>query len=304
MNRRAFLEIGSSAALRTVLRRAHTLPPLRAELTAGELNAYLRSLLDVPEPSVDRIVLGDADALVTKIGTCWMPYWDTLREAVRQDVSTMVVHEPTFYTHWDLDKQEGDYYDAPLAARAAYLETVAQKRAWIEENGLTIIRCHDVIDRLPEIGVPYAFAQALGFTDAQRVAEDGYHHVYRVEPRTALDVTRDLAAQMKKLGQDGVAFYGDSERTVRTVGIGTGYASDPMQYMDLAPDLFVAIADPIRTWIQTVYAADTGHPLVVIDHGTSETSAMRLLADLLQKTLPETDVVHFEQGCGYRWVTA
>lgn len=301
MNRRVFVALSSSAALGALARRFAAAPP--EDLTAGALSEYLRGLLDVPKPSVDRVVLGDPDAPVTKIGTCWLPYWSTLRAAAEAGVSTMVVHEPTFYTHWDLDETEADYHSAPPAAKTAYTEAVTEKRAWIEDNGLTIIRCHDVIDRLPEIGVPYAFAQALGFSDAQRVVEDGYHHVYQIEPQPALVVTRRLAAQMKKLNQDGVAFYGDPERRVETVGIGTGYASDPMQYMDLSPDLFVAIADPIRTWIQTVYAEDTGHPLVVVDHGTSEESAMKLLADLLREAFPGVAVQHFAQGCGYRWIS-
>ena len=49
------------------------------ELKAIDVNDYLRSLCDVKEPSVDRIIIGDPNTRVTKIGTCWMPYWKTLK---------------------------------------------------------------------------------------------------------------------------------------------------------------------------------------------------------------------------------
>ena len=43
---------------------------------------YLRSLAEVPEHTVNRIVFGQPDAEITKDGTCWLPYWKTCREAV------------------------------------------------------------------------------------------------------------------------------------------------------------------------------------------------------------------------------
>lgn len=58
-------------------------------LTVNDLNSYLRSLHQVRENSVDRIIIGNPDARVTKIGTCWMPYWKTLKEAVAMGVNTL-----------------------------------------------------------------------------------------------------------------------------------------------------------------------------------------------------------------------
>ena len=46
-------------------------------LTAQKVNDYLRSLIDVNEPSVDRIIIGDQETKVKKIGTAWMPSWET-----------------------------------------------------------------------------------------------------------------------------------------------------------------------------------------------------------------------------------
>jgi hypothetical protein len=120
--------------------------------TAGELNAFLRSLVEVDEPSVDRIVIGDPETEIKKIGTCWLPGWNTLKLAAQQGVNVMVVHEPTFYTHWDLDDTTNDFYRAPDPARKQYIELLEKKKKWILDNGMVIIRCHDVLDKIGRSG--------------------------------------------------------------------------------------------------------------------------------------------------------
>ena len=104
-------------------------------VTAEDLNRYLRSLVEVNEPSVDKVIVGDPDTKISKIGTAWMPYWSTLKEARSLGVNTLVVHEPTFYTHRDLEETTNDYLSAPSPAKELYAEQVAYKKKWIEEEG-------------------------------------------------------------------------------------------------------------------------------------------------------------------------
>ncbi len=129
----------------------------KKNLAASDVNHYLRSLCEVSEPSVDRIIIGDPDTRVTKIGTAWMPYWSTCREAVEKGVNVLVVHEPTFYGHWDLSNNPWKVADSPSAGQREMQETIDEKIDWITKNGLVIIRCHDVWDKIPDIGIPYAF---------------------------------------------------------------------------------------------------------------------------------------------------
>jgi hypothetical protein len=273
-------------------------------MKAKDLNAYLRSLIAVEEPSVDRVVFGDPETVVARIGTAWMPYAKTCREAVAAGVNVLVVHEPAFYTHWDLDERERDFYAAPEPGRKGFLEARDRKREWMERNGLVIIRCHDVLDRLPDIGIPHAFGRLLSFEAKDLLRSKRFYDVFSVEPAPAEAVARRLAGRLRSVGQPGVAFYGDPHRVVRSVGLGTGCICDPLESMDLAPDLFVGIDDTIRTWVQTTWAEDTGRPLVVVNHGASEEAGVRALSEHLQKAFPEHGVLHFAQGCGYRWVTS
>jgi len=100
-------------------------------IKAKDIAAYLRSIVPVTEPSVDRIIIGDPEIEVRSIGTAWLPDWDTCRRAVRDGVNLLVVHEPTFYTHWDLDEKSGDFYAARPAGKEAYLRAIEAVKKWI-----------------------------------------------------------------------------------------------------------------------------------------------------------------------------
>lgn len=313
MERRRFIHLAGLASAGALVSKEGAKPlPQQVDLahTAGgetlkarDVAARLRSLADVTAPSVDRIVIGDPETDVANIGTAWLPYWETCRQAVRDGVNTLVVHEPTFYTHWDLDEKSGDFYAAPAAGREAYLKAVREKKDWIQANKLVVIRCHDVLDKVDGFGVPHAFGRLLGFTEGDIIRSRPFYNVYRTEPKPAVEIARSIALKLAEVRQPGVAFYGDKNRMVDSVGIGTGCFSDPIEFMDLAPGLFIAIDDVVRTWTQTVFARDTGHPLVVINHGTSEEAGVRMLSEHLAKTYPERKVIHYAQGCGYEWVT-
>jgi putative NIF3 family GTP cyclohydrolase 1 type 2 len=310
MDRRHFINsIGTLAISYTFLNQAHAKSEKRSMKsskisTAGDLNSYLRSLCDVKEPSVDRIIFGNSDTKIKKVGTAWMPYWKTCRQAVNMGINVLIVHEPTFYSHWDLQAKNTDYFLGSDVAKKSYLRLIDNKKQWLEDRQLVIIRCHDVLDKISQFGIPYAFGIALGFSNQDIATSQPYYNVYRIEPKTAIDVAQQIAAKLNHFNQPGVAFYGDEQRLVSTVGLGTGCICNPLQFMDLKPDFFIAIDDSVNTWVQTTYAEDSGHPLVVINHGTSEENGMRLLNKHLQESLQPIEFIHLNQGCGYRWITA
>jgi putative NIF3 family GTP cyclohydrolase 1 type 2 len=303
MERRDFIRKSGSAALGMGMLHPRFFAPIRNDtMTAAALNAYLRSLVEVDEPSVDKIIIGDPETVIEKVGTAWMPYWSTLKEARKQGINTMVVHEPTFYTHRDLEESQWDWHSAPGPARKLYQEQVEEKKAWILKNEMVVIRCHDVLDKIRGYGIPFAFGRGLGLKEEDIIRSRTYYNVYRTEPQPAGEVARMIASRLKSVGQPGVAFYGDPDYTVRSVGLGTGCICDPMNYMDLEMDLAIAIDDSISTWIQTTYAEDTGKPLVVVNHGTTEEFGMRELSERLDQSLESQQVVHFPQGCSYQWI--
>lgn len=274
-----------------------------AGMTAAELQKFLISLTLLKPGTVDRFIIGDPETKIKKAGTCWMSDWKTCKKAVESGVNVLVTHEPTFYTHRDLDEKEGDYFASPSFTKELYLEQVEKKKKWINENGLVIIRNHDTMDALGDKGIPFALGNFLGFKNEDIIASRTYYNVYKVKSQTASGYAGKVAARLSEIGQPGVAFYGDPERVISSVGVGTGCICDPMEFADMKPDIFISIDDVVRTWTQTAFAADTGNPLIVINHGTSEEMGMRSLNQIIRQQFPDLEVIHFNQGCTYKWIT-
>lgn len=274
------------------------------ELTVTQLQSFLTSMVNLKPDTVDKIIIGDADTKVRKIGTCWMSTWEACKKAVASGVNVLITHEPTFYTHRDLGEVPGFLKKNPEYTKTQYLTQIEKKKKWIDDNGLVIIRNHDTLDALPGKGIPFAFGQFLGFKNSDIIASKTYYNVYKFNKQSASSFAKTLAIKLRELGQPGIAFYGDQSREVSSVGIGTGWICDPMDYAELKPDVFVAIDDVIRTHVQTVYAEDSGHPLIVINHGVSEEMGMRSLNQIIKEKYPDIEVLHFSQGCTYDWITA
>lgn len=278
-------------------------PSAARTITASELNRWLRSLQSVPEPSVDRVIAGDPSTPVRGIAVVWMPTWAALREAEVRGCNVVVAHEPTFFSHHDLDGFEPANGSISPAARAAMIPTRDAKLRWIQDHGMVVIRCHDVLDLLAG-GVVDSMIRELGFQDADVLVREPYYRVVKIEPaKRAAELGQALAKRFARLGQPGVAFYGDPDRLVRRLGLGTGYACEPWRFVELGADMGVSIDDRIKTWIESEWADDSGFPMVVIHHGTSEESGVRRLKEIIAQAYPGTPVHLIPQGFRARWLT-
>lgn len=277
-------------------------------MTALELHRWLRALHAVPEPSVDRVVVGREDTLVRGVAVVWMPTWAALHEAAAKGANVVIAHEPTFYTHHDLAGFEAAFAELPTVTREAVAKTRDDKRRWIEEHGMVVIRCHDVLDAMPG-GVVDALVKGLarevGFAAGDMTEPAPRYRVVRLEePTRAGEVARKLAKALGKIGQPGVAFYGEAERVVRSLGLGTGYGNDPWKHFAHGAEMALAVDDRIKSWTEPVWAEDSGYPVVVVNHGTSEEWGVRRLAELVAAAHPTVRVELIAQGCGYRWISA
>lgn len=271
-------------------------------MTALELNGWLRSLHRVSEPSVDRVIVGAPETRVQGIAVMWMPTWSALREAAAQGLNIAIVHEPTFFTHHDFDGFDEAFAHVPPIARTALEATREAKRRWIEEQDMVVIRCHDVLDAMTG-GVVDSLAAGLGFSAADVICSWQQYRVVRLASAApAREVAQRLADAFATLGQPGVGFYGDPHRTVRTLGLGTGYGCEPWRFVELGADMGLTINDRIKTWTEGEWADDSGYPLAVIDHGTSEEWGVRRLAAIVTEAFPTLPVKLIAQGSSYRWM--
>lgn len=235
------------------------------------------------------MIYGDPAQQVAAVATCFMPYSETIEQAHAIGANVMVVHEPTFYEHLDLDGVP------PVPGDA-----VAAKRALLDRTGITIIRCHDVWDwhHLSE-GTFASWARFLGL-ELTRTGADLY--LCDVTPQKAIDFAQHVACRVRELGQGTVRFYGDAERKiwrVRTWG-------DVFRRDADGGDLVITYDDHsnIRAWIGSEWARDTGAPVVVVNHGVLEEPGVASMTAHLQRAFPAVKFTHLKQGCVYREVTA
>ncbi|MBS1708160.1 MAG: Nif3-like dinuclear metal center hexameric protein [Armatimonadetes bacterium] len=264
-------------------------------MTGRELSEALHALWPHVDraKTVDAVIAGDADQEINGVAVCWMPYSQALREAASRGVNTVVTHEPTFYDHHELTN---------ASAHSRYLAAKEEKLALIADLGLTILRCHDVWDAIPGVGVPFEWGKFLGLEHL--VASERYLNLYRVELQTALAFAQYLAKKTESAGQKTVEFYGDPDRIIETVGVGTGCCSEAMSLYDFGADLAVTVDDIARAWVIGEYCHDTGSPLIVVNHGVSEDCAMESLCEHVKQLVPDVPVLRIKQGASYREVTA
>jgi putative NIF3 family GTP cyclohydrolase 1 type 2 len=279
-----------------------TPPAVSTPLRARELNAWLRALHPVPEPSVDRIIVGDPETIVRGIAVVWTPSWDALRDALAAGCNVVVAHEPTFFSHLDLDGFEEHAGQVSASARAAMVPTRDAKLKWLQENKLVVIRSHDVVDQMPD-GVPDALVKHLGFSERDVLVKKNPYRLIRISPAVpAEQLAKRLAKSFATIGQPGVAFYGDPQRMVEKLGVGTGYGCVPWEFVKLGADMCVTIDDRIKTWIETEWADDAGFPMIVIHHGTSEEWGVHSLHEKLTAAFPQLPVKLLKQGFRARWI--
>lgn len=261
-------------------------------MRAQDIHTYLQSLNGgwVGADTVDTFKAGDPAQEITGIAVGWMSYLASLQRAVELGCNLFITHEPTYYNHFDADEK---IFRFPVAA---------DKRQYIAENKLVVLRCHDLWDKMPEIGITDTWARLLGFSNP--VAGEGYYRVFEVVERTAMEVAEEVARSTRGLGQDAVQLLGPAEVRVKRIALGTGAATPLMHLLETyAPDMVICTDDGFTYWRDGALAIDLGFPVAVVNHLTSEVSGVQMLAQHLRERFPEVPVHYIPQSCMYRLCT-
>lgn len=264
-------------------------------MKAVDLLNYLYSLdqgwMDF-KTTVDTFKSGDPETEISGIAVAWQSYTATIKKALQLGCNVFITHEPTFYNHYDLP-DDGFYTSLP-----GYRE----KKKFIEESGLVILRCHDLWDQMPGIGITDTWAKVLGLEKI--IHRSAYYQVYEIPEITSGDFARRVAAAVQPLGQAGVEFIGPLDTPVQRVGIGTGAISNLFGYASTYEfDLAVCADDATVQWQDGEYATDQQIPMILVNHAVSEEMGIQSLARHLQAQFPHIPIHHIPQGCTYRLIT-
>ena len=245
------------------------------------------------EETVDTFTAGDPARAVTAIAVGWKAHTWALKRAYELGCDLFVCHEPLYYHLPDVPTDEGLHAEGVLA-----------KERWLAETGMTVLRCHDVWDQVPGIGIPDSWGAALGFSNPLPKSR-GYYRAYDVTGSTAGDVARRVAERVKCLGQEAVLFLGDPDKPVTTIVIGTG-AITPVYHYDFVrrfnADIVICTDDGFHWCCWGGYATDIGLPVIVVNHCTAEEPGIVSLAAHLRATFAGTPVHHIAQGAQYRLI--
>jgi putative NIF3 family GTP cyclohydrolase 1 type 2 len=225
-----------------------------------------------PENTVDRVIIGDPDKDVDRCLVTWMPNLIALRYAAELNYDLIICHEPTFWNHLD---------DIPQAS-----PRTTEKVTFIQETGLTILRNHDCWDRWPDIGIPWAWAQFLGIQGSPvQFGQDGYQHRYDIEPNALSVLARKISTKCAKIGEPQVQVTGNLDQSVSKIGIGTGCACDIDTFMQMGCDCSIVCDDGSIYWCNIQMAEDLSHPVIRVNHGTSEEPGMITLTEYINSNL-------------------
>lgn len=251
-------------------------------LTAGDKWVDRRS-------TVDRIVVGDPNREVSRCLVTWMSGFPACREAAKRGVDLLITHEPTFWDPHDREPEKNP--------------TAAKKLAFIQDAGFAVMRIHDVWDRMPEVGVPSAWGRFLELGDKPaRTGNQGYQHLYEIEPTPLDTLAKRIAEKTATIGEAAVQVVGDGQRPVSRIGVGAGCACDIPTSMALAADCTIVADDGATYWQHIQMAADHDHPIIRVNHGTSEEPGMVTLCDYINANLEGVAAEHLPHGCAYRLV--
>ena len=111
-----------------------------------------------------------------------------------------------------------------------------------------------------------------------------------------------MAKRTAAIGESAVQVVGDGEQLVSRIGVGTGCGCDIRVFQEMGCDLSIVCDDGSCYWSVIQRAADEGHPVIRVNHGTSEEPGMVTLTQYINQRLPGLRAEHLPHGSTFRLV--
>jgi putative NIF3 family GTP cyclohydrolase 1 type 2 len=232
--------------------------------------------------TVDELLFGDPETVVTGIVTAFMPTQQVLEEARAAGMNLVIAHEGPFFSH-----------------HAAFAKSIGEdpvfraKKNFILEAGLAVYRLHDHIHRYRPDGIAEGLMEALDWTRFS-VRHLPAAAIIERDPTTVRAVADELK---RRLGLPAVRVAGDPGAPCRRIGLlvgnrGGGANAIPLFEQERL-DLVVCGEGP--EWEAPEYARDAARQgraraVIMIGHAESEAPGMRLLAKRLAAAFPRIPV--------------
>lgn len=229
----------------------------------------------------DCVVFGQADIEIQKLGVCWVATMQVIKEAIAKDIHFIISHENPFY-------------HLATSLPSMVRDSVTHKQQLLKEHNICVYRCHDVWDKIPEAGVRDMWAKRLGFTCERNVGSYIQHAT--IEPVSVEALAKHIAHILHQDGENGVYVFGDTQKMVTEIGLGTGAATNIFEMLQQPCDVVIACDDGIHNYYQGQYAIDNGIPMIVVNHAGCEIAGLKNMATYLHQVFPSITCEYLKEG--------
>lgn len=234
----------------------------------------------------DRFLYGDLNTEVKGIAVSWIPTNFALRQAAKKNLNFFTTHEGAFYP------TEGPFfYNGKVSSNIKAL--IDKKKHLMDELGITLLRCHDTWDRMPEVGIVDAWATFLGFKSEVRPVES-YYRICLVGKCTVEDLAKKILEKVRQLRQSVLLVFGNPHQKVSRMAVGTGAITNLVAMRKLGADVILATDDGINSQSSGLWSIDASIPLLVVNHATSEIPGMHAMVNYLKIKFPGLPVEYMD----------
>jgi putative NIF3 family GTP cyclohydrolase 1 type 2 len=237
----------------------------------------------------DVVMFGDSGQTVKKVGVCWVATLPAIEQAVKKGINFIISHENCFY-------EEGTMLPVEL------LESRRKKEELLAKHNICVYRCHDVWDMIPDIGVADTWSSIIGLPFVQRDVRS-YNSFAYFESMTVEAIAKKIANALAPFGQSSVTVLGDLNQEIKSLGIGTGAATDVFALVRENVECVVLSDDGSNNWIAHQYCIDNKIPLIIVHHSVSEIPGVRTMVDYLKLKFTDLSVEYLEEGYQYQTVS-
>lgn len=236
----------------------------------------------------DVVLFGDPNQKVKKVGVCWVATLPAIEQAIKSGVNFIISHENCFY-------EEGTMLPKEL------LEARKVKENLLEKHNICVYRCHDVWDMKPDVGVSDTWASIIGLPFVQRDLRS-YNSFAYFESMSVEAIAKKIAAALASFGQSYVEVVGDVNKSVKSLGIGTGAATDVFALVRKNVECVVLSDDGSNNWIAGQYCIDRGTPLILVHHSVCEIPGIKTMVTYLKGRFTDLPVEYLDEGYKYQIV--
>lgn len=240
------------------------------------------------ERTCDTLKAGRADAEVTRVAVSMFATVNVVRAARDWGAQLLIVHEPTYYNHWDA------HTDDPFEI---------EKRRFIEESGLTIYRFHDHPHCTEPDIITAGEIQYLGLNCAVEETDGlGLTRLRLATPMTPRQLAKHIEST---LGIAHVRIAGAADVPCSSVSMMVGTPGGLED--ELAREgTEIILTGEICEWSlgeRVRDAAQLGHckAILVLGHIGSERDGMKYTVQILSERHPQLEVRYFECGEVYSY---